>query len=239
MSTIIDAIQDVVTAEPEIESHPDSAEPDDALIETQLTQEIFELWSSHIRLSGDRRATAEELHQIRVALAAKLYKVKSLLSRPGRLGQWRGWLKQQNIPRSTADRLASRYGETLDGDSRNVPSGAISRSPEDSVEKLAKSVWQRFRKVLATDESVINFISRIAEISGVHHEWREEGLIIFKPAPKAADGLPGPASATDPAPQSSNEVPGITDEPGEETAATLPVADQTVGAAGAGSGALV
>jgi len=219
---MIDAIQDVVTAEPEIESQPDSAEPDDALIETQLTQEIFELWSSHIRLSGDRRATAKELHQIRVALAAKLYKVKSLLSRPGRLGQWRGWLKQQNIPRSTADRLASRHGETLDGDSGNVPSGAISSSPEDSAERLAKSLWQRFRKFLATDESVINFISRIAELSGVRREWHDEGLVIFKPAPKSADGLPGSASATDPAPQSSDGDDTVSPDAAAESAMKTP-----------------
>src|SRR5438067_8308768 len=104
--------------------------------------------------------------------------MKSLLSRPGRLGQWRGWLRQQNIPRSTADRLVSRHAETVDADSQNVPTEAISNSPEDGVERLAKSVWSRFKKVLTSDEFVINFISRIAEISGVAHEQRAEGLMI-------------------------------------------------------------
>ena len=228
MHAIVDAIQDIVTAEPETEVPPAAAQPQDAIIETQLTEEISALWSSHIRLSADHKATATELRQIRASLAERLHAVKSLLCRPdlGRASQWRSWLRQQGIPRSTADRLVTRHAETLCAHDESVLSEAPSEQAEAAAEKLARNVWQRFGKLLTTDESIINFISRIAEISGVHHEWREEGLIIFKPAPKAADGLPGPASATDPAPQSSNEVPGITDEPGEETAATLPVAEQ-------------
>jgi hypothetical protein len=106
---------------------------------------------------------------------------------------------------------------------------------------LARVVWSRFRKVLTTDESVIQFIGCIAKISGVGHEQRAEGLVIFKPAPKAADELPGSVSAIDPAPQPSDEAPAITEEPREETAATPPAAGQVAAAAvaHAGSGDVV
>jgi hypothetical protein len=171
--------------------------------------------------------------------------MKNLLSRPGRGGEWRGWLRERKIPRSSADRLVSRYAETIGSDSEgNVLTGAISNSPEDSAEKLANSVWQRFRKVLSTDELVLRFISHIAEISGVGHERREEGLMIFNPVPKAVDGMTGtdvaveatspapqvaeggeanPADApeTEPVPQPSDEFcPHATQEPSGDVAAT-------------------
>jgi len=227
MDAMVDAIQDVIMAELETEVQPDPAQPDDTAIETQLTEEISSLWSDHVRLSADRKATSKELRQIRASLAERLAAMKSLLSRPGRLGQWRGWLRQQGIPRSTADRLASRHAETLVGDNGNVPTGAISEPGEANAEKLAETVWQRFRKVLATDECVIRFIGCIAEISGVGHEQRAEGLVILKPAPKAAAELPESASATDPDPQPSDGGDVSTEEPAAEAAATPTAAGQT------------
>jgi hypothetical protein len=108
MDATVDAIQDVVTAEPDAEVQVGTTQFDDTAIETRLTQEISALWGTHLRLSADRKATAKELRQIRASLAERLSAMKSLLSRPGRGGQWRGWLRQQSIPRSTADRLVAR-----------------------------------------------------------------------------------------------------------------------------------
>jgi hypothetical protein len=236
MGTMLEAIQNAIIPEPEAEAQPGTTLADDGAIETQLTQEISDLWSDHVRLSASRKATAKELRQIRASLAERLHAMKSLLSRPGRGGQWRSWLRERGIPRSTADRLVARHAETLGIENGNVPTGAISNSPDDSAEKLAKSVWQRFRKTLATYEAVIQFIGCIAEISGVGHEQRAEGLVIFKPAPKAADGLAGSAPPGGPVQQSSNEAPAITEEPVEGTAATPPAAGQAAAVANAGSG---
>src|ERR1017187_9323287 len=158
MDTLVEAIQDVVIAEPETESQPDPTQPVDTIIETHLAQEISTLWMENTRLSANRKATAKDLRQIRAILAERLHEMKSLLSRPGRGGQWRSWLKERGINRSTADRLVARHGETLGIENGNVPSGAISNPSEDTAEKVAKDVWLRFRKVLATDESVIQFI---------------------------------------------------------------------------------
>ena len=196
MDTLLEAIQDVVIAEPETESQPDPTQPVDTVIETQLTNQISSLWTEHTRLSADRRMTAVELRQIRASLAERLYDMKTLLSRPGRGGQWRGWLRERAIPRSTADRLVSRHAETLgSGNEGNVPSGATSEEVEANAEKLARNVWSRFGKVLTTEDSVIDFIVRIAEFAGVAHEKRAEGLLIFKPAPTAAEELPATAPA--------------------------------------------
>jgi hypothetical protein len=142
--------------------------------------------------------------------------MKSLLSRPGRGGQWRGWLRQRGIPRSTADRLVARHAETLCSHDENVLSGAISEPAKPTAEKLAETVWPSLKKVLVTAESVIEFIGRIAEVSGVPHEWREIGLMIFYPVPEATDGLPSSAIASPPAgpaSQPSDEASAITEAP--------------------------
>src|ERR1035438_2983629 len=176
MDALFESIQDVVTAEQETATQPDPVQPDDTIVETQLTNQISALWTENTRLSADRKTTAKDLRQIRAILAERLYEMKSLLSRPGRGGQWRGWLRQQAIPRSTADRLVSRHAETLgSGNEGNVPSGATSEEGEANAEKLARNVWSRFGKVLTTEDSVIDFIGRIAELAGFGQEQRAEG----------------------------------------------------------------
>jgi hypothetical protein len=240
MDAIVDAVQDVVTAEQEAVAQPGTAQPDDGATETRLTQEISELWSSHLRLSGDRKATSKELRLVRARLAERLLAMKQILCRAGRAGQWRSWLRQQHIPRSTADRLAMRHAETLGGDDGNVPTGAIPEPATPTAEKLAKVVWSSsLKKVLVTGESVFQFLASIAQISGIPHEQRQEGLMIFNPVPKAADevpasapaadpapqppeggnAIPAEASAAEPAPQPSGETPGSIEQPAAETTA--------------------
>lgn len=233
MGTMVETIENAIIPEPEAEAQPGTSQPDDSNIENQLTEEISTLWSDHVRLSADRRATAKELRQIRASLAERLAAMKSLLSRPGRGGQWRSWLRERGIPRSTADRLVARHAETLCADNENVPSGAISGPAKPAAEKLAGTVWPSLRKVLTTGESVVEFIGCIAEISGVSHEWRQEGLMIFHAVPKAADGLPGSASAADPASQPSDEAGASREEPAAETAMATPASEDLAGIADA------
>jgi hypothetical protein len=223
-------VENALILEPEAEVQTGTTRPDETAIETQLTEEISTLWGNHVRLSADRKATSKELRQIRLSLAERLHAMKSLLSHPGRLGQWRGWLRQQGIPRSTADRLVSRHAETLVGENGNVPTGAISEPGEANADKLARNVWLRVGKLLTTHESILRFIGCIVTASGVAHEQREEGLVIFNLVGKPADDLPGSVSVAQPVPQPSDEAPAITKEPGEEIPATAAAAGQTAAA---------
>jgi hypothetical protein len=236
MGTMLETIQNAIIQDPEAEAQPGTTRPDGTEIETQLTEEISSLWSDHVRLSANHKTTAKELRQIRASLAERLAAMKSLLSRPGRLGQWRGWLRQQGIPRSTADRLVSRHAETLVGDNGNVPTGAISEPGEANAEKLARNVWLRFGKLLTTHESILRFIGCIVTASGVAHEQREEGLVIFNLVGKPADDLPGSVSVAQPVPQPSDEAPAITKEPRQETVATAMAAEDVAGIADASNG---
>jgi hypothetical protein len=237
MDAALDAIQDVVAAEITVEAPPVSAQPDDGAVETRLTQEISELWSSHVRLSGDRKATAKELRQVRARLAERLHAMKSLLARPGRGGEWRGWLRQHGIPRSSADRLVARYAETLGGDDGNVLSEAISEPATPTAENLATAVWSSsLREVLVNGETVFQFLASIAQISGIPHERRQEGLMIFNPVTRAADEATASAPAADPAPQPSIEASPTTGGRTVEATATPTEAGQPAEAAAEASG---
>ncbi len=211
MGTMLETIQNAIVQEPQAECQPGTTQPDDGAIENQLTQEITTLWSDHVRLSTDCKTTAKELRQIRASLAERLAAMKSLLSHPGRSGEWRGWLRERKIPRSTADRLVIRYSETLGIENGNVPSGAISEPEIPTAEKLAETVWSSLKKTLATGESVVQFVACFVTAAGIAHEWRPKGLMIFNPIPKAADGVTGTDAAaeiTRPTPQ-----PALSGEP--------------------------
>lgn len=123
---MLETIQNAITPESEtgIETQSITTQADDSTFENQLTVEIKTLWSDNVRLSSDRKATAKELRQIRASLAERLYAMKSLLSRPGRGGQWRSWLKERGIPRSSADRLCDRHAHQWSGAGHSA-----SRSP--------------------------------------------------------------------------------------------------------------
>ena len=233
-------MEDIITAERGTE--PVQAESSGAVKvgpsedEQRLADVITQLWEVHAQAKNTVKQTKEELKAIRELLSERLYELKQLLARPGRCGQWSSWLKERKISRATADRLVQRYGANLPG--YEPPHEAISNPSEEPAEKIAKEVWLRFRKLLATGEVVIEFIDRIAELAGIGHEQRAEGLVIFKPAPKAAEGLPATAPAIDPAPQPSDGASVITETPSDETAATHTEVGQAA-VADAGSGAVL
>ncbi|MGA3169067.1 MAG: hypothetical protein ABSF14_23460, partial [Terriglobia bacterium] len=77
MGTMLDTIENALIPEPDAETQSGTTQPDDTAIETQLTQEISDLWSSHVRLSVSRKATSKEMRQIRASLAERLAAMKS------------------------------------------------------------------------------------------------------------------------------------------------------------------
>jgi len=193
MATMVETVENTIIPEPEAEAQPGTAQADDTAIETQLTQEISNLWSDNVRLSADRKTTAKELRLIRASLAERLYAMKSLLSCPGRGGQWRSWLRGRGIPRSTADRLASRHAETL-VTADNVPTEAISDAGEDKVERLCAAMWPRLSKTLKDDSAVYAFICRLAAVSEIGCELSDRGLLVLRPALEVGAPATGTAS---------------------------------------------
>ena len=213
METMIDALYDVVLTEPEAEVQPDPVRSDDIAVEAELTQEISALWSDHVRLSANHKTTAKELRQIRAKLAERLYAIKQLLCRVGRGGQWRGWLKERHIPRSSADRFCERHAETLGIKNEIAPSGAINGG-EDTVEQLVQTLLPRLRPKLADAQAVFKFIAAVGEAFGLRSETTEDCIMVSQPKEQneptaAATGAPEAASAEVQSPGPENSSDGI------------------------------
>jgi hypothetical protein len=183
METMIEAIQDVVLTEPEVEVQPEwepAREDSDSAMETELAAEITHLWTQHTQLSGARRMTAKELRLLRAKLAERLFAMKQLLCRVGRGGQWRGYLRAQHIPRTTGDRLCERYAETLATECGNPPTGAITEA-ENTVEQLVQSLLPRLKRNLPDAQSVFRFIAAIAGAFSLKTESTEDCIMVSQP----------------------------------------------------------
>jgi hypothetical protein len=147
-------------------------------LENQLKEEVTSLWSEHVRVSGAKKATTAELRQLRTKLAEKLYNMKQVLSRIGRGGQWRGWLGEVRIPRSTADRLVERHAESLGVSAANVPTESI--SPQEEVGRLVQSLLPRLRR-LSSPTKLYQFVCVLAEQLGLTCTTTEGGILLTRP----------------------------------------------------------
>jgi hypothetical protein len=124
----------------------------------ELEEAITGLWSAHTNAKRTARATNEELRVIRATLGAQLCRLKELLAKPGRGGQWSSFLEERQIPRATADRLVARHLRSLNPDVNCITES--NREPtDDEVQKLFFAVWPKLRRTLTTQQSVHLFIN--------------------------------------------------------------------------------
>ena len=165
----------------------------DLAVENSLSEEIGALWDEHVRVAGAKKATAQELRALRASLAEKLYEMKLLLSRPGRGGQWRGWLSTVGIPRSTGDRLVERHGESLGETAKNVPSESI--SPQQESERLVQSMMPRLRRSLTSKDAAYRFAIAVIKEFDLCYEAVDDGILLLQP-----DSEEIPIPVTDPLP---------------------------------------
>jgi hypothetical protein len=202
--------------------------------EQRLDKEIARLWEVHVEAKGVVKKTKEELKEIRERLSERLFQMKQLLARPGRNGQWSAWLKERRISRASADRLVQRFAATLPG--YELPHESIPRTSNEAAEELARGLWPSFRKALTTNESVVQFFGWIAKISGVPHQWREEGLLVYHAVSTATDESPCSVPACGPASQAFDETPAATKEARDENAVAPTEIGLAVAAAETGNG---
>ncbi len=148
--------------------------------ESMLAVEITSLWSEHVRAQTSQRTTSKELRQIRTALAERLHSMKALLCRPGCGGMWAGWLKNRNIPRSTADRLVARHEEAQNESQHNMPTDPI--TPQEEVEQLVQSLLPRLRRVLTTNDMAYRFMCALAEGLHLNYTVADNKLVVTQPS---------------------------------------------------------
>jgi hypothetical protein len=148
-------------------------------VEDRLTVEVDSLWAEHVRIAGAKKASAAELRALRAQLAARLFEMKQLLSRPGRGGGWRSWLSTVGIPRTTGDRTVERHGESLGETAKNVPTGAS--SPADEVERLVQSLMPRLRRSLTSKDAACRFAFAVIKEFDLYYETVDDGILLLQP----------------------------------------------------------
>jgi hypothetical protein len=130
-------------------------------IEAQLIADIREGWDTHASVQKSLHRTEDELRAIRVKLSASLHTLKSVLSRPGRAGEWSGFLESVKIPRSTADRLVLSHKKTLTPKSGNCATEQINEPTEIVVGRYLNALWPKLSRVLTTRKSVEIFVMEL------------------------------------------------------------------------------
>ena len=146
--------------------------------EFTLRNQVDQLWARHAEVNSTKKASAAELRVLRQELSERLYSMKALLCSSGRNSRWRGWLRERAIPRSTADRLVSRYAELL-GDSANVLNGQL--SPGAAFEKLLNNTLKRLSESLNDDAAKYNFLRSLIERLGLQVEDDDWGFAVLEP----------------------------------------------------------
>src|ERR1700722_9290930 len=121
--------------------------------EQMIGETITSLWSEHLNAKNTARATNEELRVLRAKLGEQLSEMKQMLSKPGRDGQWSGFLRERNIPRATADRLVGRHLRSLNPDA-NCATEDVSEptDTDEEVRKLFAMVWPKLRRTLRSQQ---------------------------------------------------------------------------------------
>ncbi|MFZ1005874.1 MAG: hypothetical protein WAN65_03495 [Candidatus Sulfotelmatobacter sp.] len=162
----------------------------EAETEQQIAATITELWTIHTQVKISVKRTKKELAAVRSNLAERLHSMKQLLARPGRAGQWSGFLAERGISRTSADRLVSSH-EKLIGVDGNGTAGAIKELTPEKMKQLAKSTWSKVRKNLETHRAMYEFFSQLIIESGVAHEDFDDGILVLLDPPPALEAAAG------------------------------------------------
>lgn len=159
-------------------TEPELPPPDEA----DLTAKISELWRLHADYAASMRSQSQNLRSLRAELGKKLAEMKLVLARPGRNGQWTGWLREHKIPRATADRLVLQHERSLHPESSCV-SEAISEPTEEEIQTLFDKLAPKLRKALPTSASLYRFLDLMTSaFDGVEREVTDKGIVIVNPA---------------------------------------------------------
>ena len=117
--------------------------------------------------------------------------MKQILAKPGRDGQWSGFLREHNIPRATADRLVIRHLRSVNPDANRL-SEPVSEPTEEEVQRLFSSILPRLRRLLRTPNSVYSFVSMLTSSYGTCRRVTDEGILVLKVAQQEPSaGQPG------------------------------------------------
>jgi hypothetical protein len=138
-----------VTAQQQAPQSVSPAGEADEADEAAPTAEIRDLWTKHDKTTATSRRTREEARTLRLTLGERLSRMKSMLARPGRNGNWTSYLRANAMARASADRYVAGYQRSLESAQKRLTE-AIPATPEEKAAALVRSLLPKLLKVLAT-----------------------------------------------------------------------------------------
>jgi hypothetical protein len=130
--------------------------------ESALAGEIKELWTSQKGKSSSLRRSRVELEKLRNKLAERLHAYKQLLAHTGRAGKWTDFLRQENIPRATADRYVEKWKLSKSPKPEKRLTEAFPAPSKEEIAQLVKKLTPKLERVLTTPDSIALFMADLA-----------------------------------------------------------------------------
>jgi hypothetical protein len=151
-----------------------------------LSGEIIFQWFQRKSLRREMSSQQAELSRLDGVLSGLLYEQKKRLSRLGRNGGWCKWLKQQKIPRATADRLAMEHVEFF-GLQHELPHRERDEPLEGDVCLAACRTSKKFEQTLKTPWSRMVFLRCLADRLGLGVDLALDGSVRLSLSPPVGE----------------------------------------------------
>ena len=151
-------------------SHSASVEPseteatipsEEAKLEMELHLQIPRLWVAHRECKRETKQTKAELVQVRRELSSYLFEMKSLLARTGRGGMWASFLREQRIPRATADRYVATHEASEQKNGNKRLSEAIEQPMHVQIGRFIERIEPQLLRMLKSSETVFMFVNQV------------------------------------------------------------------------------
>lgn len=139
-----------------------------------LSGEIVNQWFQRKSIQREMNGLQAELSRMDGVLSGLLYEQKKKLSRLGRNGAWNGWLRQNNIPRSTADRLVLEHVEFF-GLQNELPRRERAEPLLGNVSIAACRTSEKHEQMLKTPRSRLMFVTCLADRLGLAVDYNSDG----------------------------------------------------------------
>jgi hypothetical protein len=127
----------------------------------KLADDIHKLWGDHQKRKWSVAKSRAQLKMLRSCLAAQLYSYKKHLVRVGRDGGWASFLRERDIPLSTADRYVKQHEISLAPAVEKLLTEEIKDPTKEEISKLVKKLEPKLRSFLTTANSVTQFLAEL------------------------------------------------------------------------------
>jgi hypothetical protein len=127
--------------------------------EAALAEQIGQLWFSVQFRTREIRRNSKERAAFKDNLARHLHRYKALLVRMGRSGKWSAFLRDNEIPRATADRYVLRWERSLTKVVENRLAEPISPPTAEEVTRMVNRIKPKLLRVLTTADAVEQFMA--------------------------------------------------------------------------------